>query len=389
MGTRFKVEIANSWQAVERRWIGLQREGVCTPFQNANWLSAWYDAFGQSPDIEPVLAAVTEVQSGKDVLLIPLVRRRVGQLRMIEFADLWTADYNAPVIGPGAPSSEADCHALWNELLSAVPRADIVRFTKMPYTVRGRPNPLCRLQGTRPSNVRGHVINLPETWEDYLASLKKDMKKALRRRWRRFQEHDNARLLWIEDAVSARRVLRVLVEQQLSRLEYLGARHVFNGANHIHFYERYVTDGVANGSAILSALLIQDTIVATFLAVADGHCCILIRSSQMWDDGYASLGLSKLIIERSMELLHQRGYRCFDLSIGDADYKDDFGVTPVPLYEYQMVRTWRALPTFYGERTVAALKKSPHLLKLVRSAKRLGLPKVRVGARDRFVVPDL
>src|SRR5262245_33139722 len=104
MSRRFTIEIADSWHAVAPRWRRLQRDGAGTPFQNVHWLDAWYGVFGQSPDIEPVLVAVADAHSGEDVLLIPLVRRTVGRIRRIEFADLWATDYNAPLIGPGAPS---------------------------------------------------------------------------------------------------------------------------------------------------------------------------------------------------------------------------------------------------------------------------------------------
>jgi CelD/BcsL family acetyltransferase involved in cellulose biosynthesis len=365
----FNVEIANSWQAIAPRWLQLQREGLSTPFQNVGWLTAWYGVFCQSPHIEPVLVAVQDARSGKDILLIPLVRRTSRFLRSIEFADLWTADYNAPLIGAGAPELEQDCQVLWNAVLDALPQADIIHFTKMPYQVRGKANPLARLGGARVSDVRGHVVHLPERWEDYVGSLKKDAQKLLRRRWRRFHQHRDGSLRWVSDVAEARRVLAALRAQQSGRLDRLGARHVFDKADYVQFYERYVLSGIGDGSAVLTALMVGDDIVATFLAVADGHSCVLIRSSQRWDDEWTSLGLGKLIIEGTMQLLHARGYRWFDLSIGDFAYKHDFGVEPVPLCDYHLTRTWRAMPVLYHDRTRAALKRNPRVANFIRSVR--------------------
>lgn len=369
MHRRFKVEIANSWEAFAPRWIQLQGRGVSTPFQSAKWLNAWYGAFCESSEIEPVLVAVMDVHSGHDVLLLPLVRRPTGRLRSIEFADLWTADYNAPVIGLGAPSSEDECRTLWNEVVNVLPQADIVRFTKMPFEVRGVPNPLARLKGTRPSDMRGHVVHLPDRWEDYIQSLNSSVRKAFRRRWRRFQEHDNAHLFCVDGVRDAQRVLAVLRAQQSSRLNALGTRHIFDQRDYIRFYEQYVTEGVANGTAVLTALVVGNRIIATFLAVADGYSCVLIRSSQLWNDEWTSLGLGKLIIERTMELLHQRGYRSFDLSIGNFAYKLDFRVQPIPLYDYHQTRTLRAIPAACRERTWGILQKYPRIANSIRSAR--------------------
>ena len=85
------------------------------------------------------------------------------------------------------------------------------------------------------------------------------------------------------------------------------------------------------------------------------------------------LGLGKLIIAGTMQSLHEGGYRCFDLSIGDFAYKRDFGVEPVPLWDYHLARTWRAKPTFYRERTKTILKTNPRVMKFVRSVKRLAM----------------
>ena len=194
MSRPFEIEIVNSWQTIAPRWLRLQHEGTGTPFQNFTWLSTWYSVFCKSPDVEPVLVAVTDTRSGNDVLLIPLVRRAIRSLRSIEFADLWTTDYNAPLIGPDAPTLEEDCRALGIEVLNALPQSDIVRFTKMPSRIRGRLNPLAWLDGARESDVRGHVVQLPERWDDYVNSLKKDVRKHWRRRRRRFDQLENASL---------------------------------------------------------------------------------------------------------------------------------------------------------------------------------------------------
>jgi CelD/BcsL family acetyltransferase involved in cellulose biosynthesis len=336
--------------------------------------------------------AVTDAHSGQDVLLLPLVRRPTGRLRSIEFADLWAADYNAPVIGHGAPSSADECQTLWNEVVSALPQADIVRFTKMPFEVRGVPNPLARLRGTRPSDMRGHVVHLPDRWEDYIQSLNSSVRKAFRRRWRRFQERNNAHLFCVEDARDAQRVLEVLRAQQSSRLDALGTRHIFDQRDYVRFYKQYVTQGVANGTAVLTALVVGNKIVATFLAVADGYSCVLIRSSQLWDDEWASIGLGKLIIERTMELLHQRGHRSFDLSIGNFAYKLDFRVQSIPLCDYHQTRTLRAIPAACRERTWDIIQKYPRIANSIRSARHLAFSasggNVGVWSKRKGPIPE-
>jgi CelD/BcsL family acetyltransferase involved in cellulose biosynthesis len=375
MSSPFRVEIASSWQQIAPRWLQLQERGHGTPFQQAHWLETWYGVFAAQPDIEPVLVAVSDRRSGRDLMLLPLVRRTAGSTCTIEFADLQVTDYNAPLLGPDAPITPADAAAAWTEIRKALPPADLVRFTKMPTEIDDRPNPLTLHRDIRPSEVCGHVINLPERWDDYLGSLKKDVRSLLRRRWKRFTEYPDAGLRWIEDPQEARVVLATLQAQQTERLRSRGIRHVFDEPSYARFYERHVTEGLSRGAAVLTALYVGERIVATFLAVADGRRCILIRSSQTQDEEWARLGLGKLIIERSMQALHERGCRCFDLSIGAYQYKHDFGVAPVPLAELNLARTWRGLPVVYRDRTLALVKRSPRAASFARSLHRALFPR--------------
>lgn len=228
MDSPYRIDILTDWQSAAPRWLRLQEQGFGTPFQQAHWLATWYGVFGERPDIEPVIVAVNDKRSGQDVLLIPLVRRTAGSLRAIEFADLWITDYNAPLIGPGAPSDADEARALWDEVQKSLPPADVVRFAKMPAEIGGRRNPLALIEGARLSELSGHLVSLPERWDDYLASLKRNNRYLLRKRWRRFTEMGDAAFRWVSEEAEALRVLAALQAMQTARFAGLRIRHVFD-----------------------------------------------------------------------------------------------------------------------------------------------------------------
>jgi CelD/BcsL family acetyltransferase involved in cellulose biosynthesis len=370
MSNPFNVDVASSWEALATRWSRMQARGLATPFQNARWQSIWYGVFGRMPDVDPLLVAVSDQRSGEDILLLPLIRRRVFSKQIIEFADLWVTDYNAPLIAPDAPSTPEATQLLWNEVRRALPDADLIRFTKMPLMAGGRTNPLAMLEGAHPSKFTGYAVDLPDSWEDYLGSLKKDVRSLLQRRWRRLTEGDKAGFRWVEDPDEGLNVLRTLQAQQTARLASRGARHVFDDSQYIAFYERLVVEGLIDGSTVLTTLVAEGQILATFLAVTDGKRCTLIRSSQSAEQPWAKLGLGKLIIERSMHALHERGIRCFDLSIGDFQYKHDFQVVPVPLFDFDAAQTWRGTSVICRDYLWARLKSYPRVANLATSLKR-------------------
>jgi len=183
----------------------------------------------------------------------------------------------------------------------------------------------------------------------------------------------DAALLWASDEVEALRVLDALQAMQTARFTSLGIRHVFSDTAYMRFYRELVGGGLADGSTVLTALVVNDEIIAAFLAVADGRRCTLIRSSQLTGEKWGPLGLGKLLIEKSMQALHARGCRVFDLSIGDHPYKYDFNAVSTPLFELELARTWRGVPALCRERTLALVRKSRWAASFARTIKR-GLP---------------
>ena len=98
----FSVEF-DDWDTVAGDWDGAYRRGQATIFQHGKWLAAWYGAFAGQPGIEPLMATVRDRATGEIALLLPLIRRRLKRICVVEFADLELTDYNAPLLGPAAP----------------------------------------------------------------------------------------------------------------------------------------------------------------------------------------------------------------------------------------------------------------------------------------------
>ena len=91
----FRVELVGDWKQAVARWTDISPS---TPFQHPQWYDAWYDAFAAADGIEPLIAIVTDASIGEPVALLPLIRRRQKNLRIVEFADLDLTDYNAPLL---------------------------------------------------------------------------------------------------------------------------------------------------------------------------------------------------------------------------------------------------------------------------------------------------
>src|SRR5450755_4660215 len=97
---RFRVEFIRDWKQAAARW---NDTGASTPFQDPQWLDAWYRAFAGVDDVEPLIAMISDAATSEHVALLPLVRRVQNGIRIVEFADLNLTDYNAPFLTAAAP----------------------------------------------------------------------------------------------------------------------------------------------------------------------------------------------------------------------------------------------------------------------------------------------
>ena len=101
--SKIQVDFVRDWrQASSRLGAGSHH----TIFQHGHWLSAWYDAFRA---VSPLIAVVSDAATGREIAVVPLIRRVQRGIRIVEFADLGLTDYNAPILGCAAPSDATVC----------------------------------------------------------------------------------------------------------------------------------------------------------------------------------------------------------------------------------------------------------------------------------------
>lgn len=342
-----------------------------TSFQTAAWLDSWYEALAGRDDPSPLVVTVRDRQTGELALVLPLVLRRIGSLRVIEFADLNLTDYNAPILGPGAPRGRAEAVRLWRAVRRALPRADLIRLAKMEADGGQRPNPITLLPGAVPCALNGNVIRIDGDYDAWRrAGLEKTVRKELERSWRVFSKNPGAAFLRVTDHAQAQALLAAIDQRQEARMATLGAEYFLNEPDIAAFYRRLVDRALAEGSAVLTALMAGDggdaEMVAGLLGLRQGDRYIMIRIGQT-GGRWANCSPGRLIIERTMAALHAEGVRTFDFSIGNYDYKRRFGCAPLPLVDVVRPLGWRGLAPAARALLVGHLRTRPELDRRMRA----------------------
>jgi CelD/BcsL family acetyltransferase involved in cellulose biosynthesis len=371
----FRVEFTRDWQRAKGRWGDA---ADATPFQNWQWLEAWYRAFANVDHVEPLLAIVSDAATGEQAVLLPLIRRRHKGIRIVEPADLDLTDYNAPLLGAAAPRDAKAARAMWKDLRSALRRlpggADLIRLRKMPVETAGRPNPLTLLDGAGPCALNGNVVTTGDDFDAWRFTLERTVRKELERSWRVFTRDPAAAFKIITDRDEALRVFSTMESQQGERMQHLGLNFVLNDETYAAFYRNLVDQNVENGYAVLSALTVGDEVVATLLGIRQGARYVMVRISNAGDK-WSNCSPGRLIIERTMAALHKDGIRQFDFSIGNYAYKRRFGVARIALVDFSAALSWRGLP--YALRDRAARRLRGHSKLTAHLKRALGKPPSR------------
>jgi len=371
----FRVEFTRDWQRAKARWGD---PADATPFQNRQWLEAWYGAFANVDNVEPLIAVISDGATGEQAMLLPLIRRTHKGIRIVEPADLDLTDYNAPLLGPAAPRDAKSARAMWKNLRGALRRlpggADLIRLRKMPVETDGRPNPLALLGAAGPCSLNGNVVTTGEDFDAWRFTLERTVRKELERSWRVFTRDPAAAFRIVADRDEALRVLSTMESQQGGRMQHLGLNFVLNDETYAAFYRNLVEANVGNGFAVLSALTVGDEVVATLLGIRQGSRYVMVRISNAGEK-WSNCSPGRLIIERTMAALHKDGIRQFDFSIGNYAYKRRFGVARIALVDFTAALSWRGQPYALRDRVARWLRGHPELAERVKRA--LGKPPSR------------
>jgi CelD/BcsL family acetyltransferase involved in cellulose biosynthesis len=371
----FRIEFTRDWKRAKARWGDL---GNATPFQDWQWLEAWYGAFAGVDSVEPLIAIISNAATGEQAVLLPLIRRTHKGIRIVEPADLDLTDYNAAVLGAAAPRDAKAARAMWKDLRDALRRlpggADLIRLRKMPVETGGRPNPLALLDGAGPCALNGNVVTTGDDFDAWRFMLERTVRKELERSWRVFTRDPAAVFRIITDRNDALRVLSTMETQQGDRMQHLGLNFVLNNETYAAFYRNLVHDNVANGYAVLSALTVGDEVAATLLGIRQAGRYAMVRISNAGEK-WSNCSPGRLVIERTMAALHEEGVRQFDFSIGNYAYKRRFGVRRIALVDITAALSWRGLPYALRDRAARWLRGYPRLAEQMKRA--LGKPPSR------------
>jgi CelD/BcsL family acetyltransferase involved in cellulose biosynthesis len=319
-----KVEVLDSLEAVgPGAWDALVAGArLRSPFLGWTWQREWARVFadGQRIEVRRVVDA-----GGRLVALLPLHAEAPGRLALLGGADV--SDYLDLIALEGREEeawsallhARAADHAVWT--LHAVPAASpTVRV--LPGLADG-----AGLAVDTALEERCPVLDLPGSWDAYLASLSGKHRHEMTRKLRRFAREEPAgRAVCVEGSEVEARLGDFLDLHRRSR----AGKARFMDARMERFFRAAIPALASRGAARLWFLDLPAGPVAAFVTLEWDGVVGLYNSG--FRPERASLSPGLVLLAHLVQDAIARGRRRFDFLRGEERYKFEFGPVPEDVY---------------------------------------------------------
>lgn len=359
----------------------LGADHLSTAFQNSLWLEGCIKMLAQPRGITPLFCMVRNPE-GRALLLLPLCLRKKRSRRIIEGVDLGVSDYIAPVMASCFVPTPSEWTQLWQRIVAALPRHDVLRLTKVPPSVGNRPNPLTWVSDCRVLELQAHGVAISTPWETCaLRIFSKSRREKFRKSWRKLAEFGELHFRCVTDPTEMTGLFEQLVAQRLHRFASLQRNDPLRDPNRLNFYRSLVANGAHAGFVRLLLIEIDGRPVAMQFGVCHGNAFHLLIPT-FFDGPWAHLGPGMLLSARTMQWAAENGFTYFDFTIGNESYKARLGAVAHDLHEIVVAGSWRGMPTLAAVGLKAWIKRRPLLLSIVRKCSRWSISPSRWHPRD-------
>ncbi|WP_158259821.1 GNAT family N-acetyltransferase [Phyllobacterium phragmitis] len=337
----FTIRIHDSLEGLSAEWPA---GGPLSPaearyhvFQTKTFLDVWRATFGRSRGARVCLVEVRDA-SGNPVIFIPLCIRASKGAKILGFIDEGAADYNAPILFPvpwewSRPLAEQ----LWEAVVAALPRFDVLILDKMPGDVEGLTNPL-HLISDGPNDVSCHGTDLRRPWTDIQKA--QPQHKTLMRKIRNLERIAPCQYVIASGKAERDEIVHALLKQKQRRFVETHVPGFDAEPDKRAFFEEGTDIFAEAGMLHLSAIKVGDEIVSTLWGLVHGKRYYGILMS--FEAGeWAKYSVGHIVNYRTLEWLHQNGFEYMDHGIGDEPWKLDHCEITVPLSKKTGTRTWR------------------------------------------------
>jgi CelD/BcsL family acetyltransferase involved in cellulose biosynthesis len=318
-----RVEVFDSFRAVEREWRALEQGQTATPYQRFDFVNAWQDNVGIRLEAKarPVIAYDSDQRV---IMVLPLVVRAFGPLRIACFPGGKHANFNMPLWRRDFASSarREDVKGILSLLAKRDSTLDVLALNQQPLDWNGATNPFALLPRQPAVNECPLLTIDPRAPSARIGS---SFRRKLNGKERKLQALPGYRYIVARTEADATRLLDAFFAIKPLRMAEQKIRNVFAEPGTEAFIRHACLNGLTAGKAVieLHGLECDAEVIAIFAGVGDGHrFSTMFNTYTMSEAARNSPGL--VLIRNMIEYNAKLGFSSFDFGVGTDEYKLQF-----------------------------------------------------------------
>jgi CelD/BcsL family acetyltransferase involved in cellulose biosynthesis len=317
-------------------WRELEAVAPASAYQTRKWLLPWIETVGRASGVCPMIV-VAHGANDVPVALFPFGIVQQGGVRLVNFLGGRDSNSNLALIRPGTRLDRSDLVSLLHAAArKARLRPDAFVLSNQPASWEGVPNPFALLAHQRSPSECHCATLIPNDAASFVKErLSGDSRKKLRKKRKKLSEWGPVSHIVASTPADVTRILDAFFAQKLERFRQKSVASDFETAETRQFILRTCLDGLDSGQPAieLHALAAGERIVAVYAGTPHrGRFYAMINSFDT-DPEIARTSPGDLLLMSMMEKMCERGYRVFDLGIGEARYKSSWCDQAEPLLD--------------------------------------------------------
>jgi len=323
-GPDWAEELRADWSAL------VEASPEATPFQTWEWQSTWWRHFGRGKRPHIVL-----IHEGSELVgLMPLVRTK-GPWRTLRGMGAGPSDYLHPLARGGYEQAVAEALV---EHVQGVEEVDLIDLHQVRED-RALAAALPTSYGMH--QARCLVLDLPSTYDAFVASLSKSLRYDVRRMDKPAFAESGARIRTLESG-EIDQGLDAFYETHRLRWRKRGLPGAFVGGRIQAFHREWAALAGPKGWIWLSVLEVGDKVAGTLYAMRLADTCYFYQAG--FDPAHQAISPGTVLVAHTVRRAIEHGVRRFDFLRGDEPYKRRWR----PQHAFSNVRYLRARTPLLG-----------------------------------------
>ena len=299
------------------RWSLFQKNSSFTVFQTVEWLQVWWKTF-KGTNIK--LQIVIIENDSKTIIILPLMISDTSLgLKKLSFLGQSHNDYNAPLLSNNFYSYNIEFKYIWKKITNSLSNYDFIHFTKQPELINNISNPMLTI-GKFYFHLKSFHIDIEDNWDVFYSKIKSKVRLDSQRQIKKLNKLGNLEYLVASSDADKLTITKKMIEQKSRRYNDTGVKNIFNDRLNNDFYLNLSKSKYLNQFIHISALLLDNQIIATHLGLQDkGTYYYLMPTFESGD--WKKFSSSRILLEFLLKQSMDNKDNIFDFTVGGESYK--------------------------------------------------------------------